>query len=49
MSGATVVINVAGLYVQPSLCDVSVRTIILAHVRQIAAVRQTVHSFLGNS
>jgi len=47
MPGATI-INVAGLYVQPALCDVSVRTILLAHVVRPdcwpAAFRHTVYS-----
>jgi hypothetical protein len=51
MPGATIVINVAGLYVQPALCDVSVRTILLAHVVRpdcwLAAVRHTVPQLLS--
>jgi hypothetical protein len=48
MHGATIVINVAGLYVQPALCGVSVRTILLAHVLRphcwLAAFRHIVYS-----
>jgi len=48
MHGATIVINVAGLYVQPALCGVSVRTILLAYVVRpdcwLAASRHIVYS-----
>jgi hypothetical protein len=48
MHGETVVISVAGLYVQPALCGVSVRTIFLAHDARpdcwLAASRHIVYS-----